>query len=300
MALIDAVGNFNRRSLERFNRIIDLTFFTNTGQVRRVICPRRGRKPSIEINGTYTDRSTLTTLNIAVKNLYLDLTDTTYTKLRIDAGYEGNTVPIEGTIQTIYQESPGPDGTTVIQLQLAKLGDWLDEYIDLNYEAGTPLVTVLNSIKTKLKISQLKTGVEAVTLKLENPFLHHGAAREAITKLESIFEDKELSIFVRSNRLCAVCGNKDIAKVHVLQYMSAPAQPNTGGEKGTYYTTITAPWMPELDLFDELIIPTRTYVKDFKLVAGVIKKQKIRVSKLSFHFSTTGSANQMTIQGSII
>lgn len=300
MELIDTIGNFNRRKLERFNRIIDLTFITRTGQVRRIYCPRRGRKPSIEINGTYTARSTLSQLNITVKNLYLDLADTGYTTLKIDAGYEGNTVSITGQIVTIYQDSPGPDGKTVIQVNIAKIGTWLNEYIDLNYETGTPLIMVLNSIKSKLKISQLKIGVQAATLKLDSPFWHHGTAREAITKLESRFEDKGLAIFVRSNKLCAVCENKDFANVHVLQYMSAPAQPNTGGEKGTYYTTITAPWMPELDLFDKLIIPARTYVKDFKLVAGLIKKQTIRVTALSFHFSTTGRANQMTVQGSNI
>ena len=300
MELIDTISSFNRRKLERFNRIIDLTFYTKSGKVRKIACPRRGRKPSIEINGTYEARSTVPTLNITIKNLYLDLTDISYTRCKVDAGYEGNLIPIEGEIFSIYQESPGPEGTTVIQLKAAKLGDWLNEYIDLNYPAGTPLIMILNSIKSKLKITQLKPGVKASTLKLKEPFMHHGPAREALIKLEEKFEGDMLSIFVRSNKLCAICGDKDIAGIKTLQYMSAPAQPNTGGEDGAYFTTITAPWMPELDMYDKLIIPARTYVRNLQLVAGLKNRQTIRVTALSFHFATTGSANQMTVQGTIV
>lgn len=288
-------------NLERYNRIINLYFFTNNGQVRSITCPHRGRKPSIEINGTFTEKNYLPTINIVVKNLYLDLTDTTYTRIRIEAGYEGNTIPLEGTIQSIYQESPGPEGTTVIQVQNASLGNWLDAEVNLNFEIGTPLATVLEAIKPKLKVTQLKVGEKAATLSIKDtPFMHTGTARDAIAKLEKRFEEYELGIFVRSNMLCAVCKNIDFAKTHTLQYMSAPPQVNTGGKKGTYYTTITAPWMPELDLYDILIIPARAYVMNFQLVAGLISTQKIRVSALSFHFATTGSTNQMTVQGTIV
>jgi hypothetical protein len=88
----------------------------------------------------------------------------------------------------------------------------------------------------------------------------------------------------------------DFAGIKIMEYLSAPPQPNTGGNGGVYYTTVTGPWMPDLNKFDRLIIPSRIYMKNFGLV-GNGKTQTIQVTELSFHFGTRGSVNSMTVQG---
>lgn len=291
-----------------FNRIIDISLIPDNSnatvpsekqKTRTITCPRHGQKPVIEINGEFWGDMTLPQFNITVKNLYLDLQKEQYAKIKVSCGYEGNTVPIEGTILSIYQESPGPDGTTIIQCQLGDLEDWLEATVNLNFEAGASLSDILDAIKTKLNASQVFMGIEAKKLSLQDPFMHNGSAREAISKLIKVFENSRLALFMRDTTLCAVCATKgDFIGTHVLQYISAPPQMNTGSEKGTYYTTITAPWMPKLRIGDLLEIPSKIYMYNYNLV-GNGKTQKIQVTAIKFHFGTTGGTNSMTVQGFI-
>ena len=283
-----------------FNKIIDVSFITNgIGIQRSIVCARRGRKPDIEITGTFTTRDYLPVFNVAIKNLYLDLQKEQYAKLKVSCGYEGNTIPLVGTILTMYQESPGPEGRTIIQCQLGNLTDWLEANVQLNFEAGTSITEILNAIKSKLKATQVITGTKAKTLTLKEKFMHDGTAREAMAKLSKVFEGDQLAVFMREQTLIAIClATSDKVGEEMLQYMSAPPQENTGDEAGTYYTTITAPWMPKLQVGDVLVIPSRVYMRNFERV-GTGKTQKIQVTNINFHFGTI-KANQMTVQGFMV
>lgn len=285
--------------LNRFNRIIDLVLYTTDGGMKTIRCPRHGRKPSIEINGTYTSRSFLESFNLTVKNFYMDLQTEQYARIKVVAGYENKTIEFEGTILTIYQEEPGPDGKTVIQCKWGKLQDWLDASGNFQFDAGASITDVLEAIKNQLKATQIKTGDNAKALTLKEPFLFNGTARGAMDHLAEMFQDKGLVVILRDTTLYANCiGDNDTVAPKIMQYMSAPPQPNTGGSDGTYYTTVTGPWMPDLNLFDKLTIPSRVYIRNFGLV-GTGKTQNIQVTQLSFHFGTTGSTNSMTVQGTI-
>lgn len=287
-------------SLERFNRIIKITFNPD-GTPEIVRCPAKGRKPSIEINGTFTTKNYLPSFNVTVKNLYLDLQGKQYTKIRIDAGYEGNTVPLEGSILTMYQEEPGPEGKTVIQCLYGNATDWLDSTIQLNYEAGTNLGVIIDALKTKVKANNISIGIKAGALVLKDPLMFDGTVRGAIEKIQKVFEEDHLSLFMQNSTLCAIClASGDFVGVKLLQYMSAPPQENTGDESGTYYTTVTAPWMPDLKIGDLLEIPSRVYIRNFGTVGGASKTQKVQVTAISFHFGTTGTTNQMTVQGFLV
>lgn len=288
-------------STSNFNRIIDVSLMGSSGTnyVKTIICPKYGRKPSIEINGTFNADMELPSFNLTIMNLHLDLTNEEYTKIKVSCGYEGNTVTIEGSILMIYPESPGPEGKTVIQCQLGSMSDWLSATVQLNFEAGSALTDILNTIKTKLNASQVFIGTSAKTLNLAQPFMHDGSAREAIAKLVKIFEKDNLAIFMRDTTLCAVCLTKgDSIATHVLKYISAPPQPNAGDERGRYYTTITAPWIPKLRVGDLLQVPSKVYMKNYGSV-GTGSTQNIQVTNISFHFGTTGSTNSMTVQGFI-
>ncbi len=284
-------------NLNKFNRIINLTFYTSAGSKKIIRCPKHGRKPDIEINGTYTAKGFLKDLNITVKNLYFDLQTEQYAEIEIEAGYEGNMVTINATILTMYQEAPGPDGRTVIQCQVGNMQDWLDATVQLNYDAGTSLIEILKAIQGKLGLTQVKPGTTAGTLILKEPFKYDGSARGALKALEERYGEENLVLFVRSTTLYAEClASGDFAGIKIMEYLSAPPQPNTGGSDGTYYTTATGPWMPDLQMFDKLIIPSRVYIRNFKVVESG-KTQTIQVTGLSFHFGTCGSVNSMTVQG---
>ncbi len=281
-----------------FNRIIDISLISPTGAPKKIVCPRHGRKPAIEINGKFYADMTLPSFNITIKNLYLDLQKEQYSEVEINCGYEGNTVLIKGTILSIYPESPGPESNTIIQCLLGYMQDWLETTVNLSFEAGASLPDILDAIKTKFGASQVFMGNNAKALTLEKqPFMHDGSAREALSKLIKVFEEKRLALFMRDSTLCAVCVTEgDFIGTHVLQYISAPPQMNPGDEHGTYYVTIKAPWMPKLRIGDLLEVPSRVYMHNLSVV-GNGKTQRIQVTAIDFYFGTTGGTNSMTVQG---
>ena len=265
-------------------------------------CPARGRKPAIEITGSYTSQSYLAAFNITIKNLYLNLKETDYSSVEVEAGYEGRTTVFTGKIYSLYQEEPGPEGKTVIQCKEGSIQPWLNATIQMTLESGTPLLSALNQIGQKLGVYSVHTGDQVKSLRIKQRFYWNGSVREAIEKLKKMYEQEKLDIFIRGNFLCAILlkDGQDFVNSYVLEYMSAPPQENTGGSDGTYWTTVTAPWMPELRIGDRLTIPSRTYIRNLIKVGSGSGLQDIQVRALSFHFSTTGGANSMTVQGNLV
>ena len=286
--------------IPQFNRIIELTIIGENGRQYIIECPRKGRKPNIEINVSYAANNSLYAFNVTVKNLYLDFVNEQYATIKLKVGYEENLVEMEGTILSIYQESPGPEGRTVIQCQEGKMQQWLDAAVQLYFEPGTNIKDILEQIKSKIGAHQVTVGNKASTLSLKTPYEHDGSAREALTKLQDFFKEDKLYVFLRNDTLCAICiGEKDYIASHKLEYTSAPIQPNAGSESGdTGYTTVTAPWIPQLRIGDKLEIPAKVYMRYLTTVnknaGGTIF---IQVFKISVHFGTTGGVNQMTVQG---
>ena len=288
--------------IPQYNRIIDLTLETSGvfTQQLKIQCPRRGRKPSIEINAKYAGNSTLYAFNVKVKNLYLDLINKQYAKIKLKVGYENNTIDMEGSILSIYQESPGPEGSTIIQCQdSGTFTTWLDAKLQVYFEAGTTLGDILEKIKEAIGANQVMMGTKARTLSLKTIFYHDGTAREALEKLEKVFMDDNLHAFLRNDMICAICyTSNDYVESFKLDYMSAPPQPNAGTSERTAYTTVTAPWIPQLKIGDRLEIPQATYMRYLTTVNAKGKAtQFIQVTAMSLHFGTTGGINSMTVQG---
>lgn len=288
--------------MQNFNRIIRLTIYTRAGGVTYIDCPTKGRKPAIEITGTFSSAGYIPAFNITVKNLYLNLKDQDYSTIEVEAGYEGRTTTFSGKIYSIYQEEPGPEGRTVIQCKEGSVQPWLDATIQMTLEAGSPLTSALNQIGQKLGVYMVHTTEHAKLLQIKQRFEYDGSVRGAIEKLKNMFGLEKLDIYLRGNYLIAIRMNdyQDFVNSYVLEYMSAPPQENTGGSDGTYYTTVTAPWMPELRIGDRLTIPSRTYIRNLVKVGTDSGTQDIQVTALSFHFSTTGGANSMTAQGFLV
>lgn len=309
-------------SLENFNRIIDLVFIpkeaslgveennlpnysvmTNKySKVKSIICPRHGIKPQIEINGVFGTALELEAFHITIKNLYLDLRTEQYSQIKVRAGYANNYIDFEAEIWNMYQDTPGPEGTTVIECKRGhKTQQWLDSIVDLNYEKGESIMSVLNKIKTSLNASGLFTGDAVKSLKLETKFQWHGSARGALDRLTNMFTSKNLQFIMQGSNLCAVClTDGDFINHRVLKYMSAPPQQNPGNKDGNWSQMITAPWMPDLLPGDKLEIPSFIYYHDRRLVGGTKKTQTLQITQMSFHFGTRGSVNQMTCSGFIV
>ena len=286
--------------ITQFTRIIELTIISDNGKEIKIPCPKKGRKPTIEINATYASTNVLQPFNVTVMNLYLeDITQ--YAKIKLTLGYENNLVEMEGSITTIYQESPGPEGKTVIQCEYGgSMTSWLDATGQFYFEKGTLLSKVLDAIKEKIGANHVTIGDKAAKLSLEAPFEFDGTARGAMAELQKNFEDKKLYVFLRNDTLCALCiTTEDYIASHKLEYTSAPVQPNAGTSDGSGgYMTVTAPWIPQLSIGDRLEIPARVYMRYLTAVnknAG--STIFMQVSEMSIHFGTTRGVNSMTVKG---
>ena len=209
---------------------------------------------------------------------------------------------MEGSILSVYQESPGPDGRTILQCQLGQLSTWLDATIQVTFDAGTSIQTVLEKFKSTIGAHQVVIGKsKAQNLKLKTIYEHDGTIRDGLTKLQNQFADEKLYVFLRNDTLCAVCiTTEDYIASHKLQYLSAPVQPNAGTEDGGYMT-LTGPWLPQLSMGDMLEVPAKVYMRYLTTVnrnAG--NSIFIQVSEMSIHFGTTGGVNSMTVKGATV
>lgn len=301
-------------NLENFNRIIDLTFIGSATRYngselalqnyqKSIYCPRYGQKPNIEINGTFGSSLTLNALHIKIQNLYLDFRTEQYSKINVRAGYANNYTTFEADIFNMFQEDPGPEGTTIILCNRGSVTQtWLSSTVSLNFEKESGLLDILQKIKTSLGLTEVSIGTKARALTLKQPLQFDGTVRGALVELEKRFQEKNLKIIMQGSVLCAICMTEgDFINSRVLQYMSAPPQQNPGDSDGNWQSMITAPWMPDLLPGDQLIIPQNVYINSGNLVGGgVAKTQKMQVQELSFHFGTRGSVNQMTCEGFIV
>lgn len=283
---------------KNWNRIIDLKFLTQEGmQIPKtaIPCPETGRKPSITITGSFTTDDYLPAFNVTVKNLYMDLPTVLYPKLEVRAGYAGRLQPFTGTIYQMYQEQPGPEGTTIIQCLNGNIKNWEDATIKIEQAAETfSLYSVLRQIATATGLS-LSVSPIAVNLAGKSKFEFEGTPKNAVSRLKQMFSDEGLYITVRGDTLYAFTKNdRSGPKDFRINFITTPAQMQAG-EEDTAYATVTAPWEPELRPGDRLTFPSKNYLKNFNVVNS--EETSIIVTTIQFHFSTTGSTNQMTVQG---
>lgn len=289
--------------IQNFNRIINLYFLDSNGNVlpnKTILCPLHGRKPNIEINGSFTQAAELGAFNIKVKNLYMDLTESAYAGIRVEAGYEGNLISFQGSIFNMYQESPSPEGSIIIQCQIGKIYDkWVGKSLSLHISKGQKLYDVLSNIASVLGLS-VSVAPSLQTLTVNQDLYLDGSILGAVQKLKQMFSTQDLVIKARENILHA-WSLKDAAGAvpRKIDYLSAPIQATAGGENGAYNVTLSARWEPQLEIGDLLMYPSKSYVK-FGVQVNSAAEQgygRIHVYNIQFQFGTVGSANNMIVRG---
>lgn len=294
-------------AIANFNRIINLSFLINTGTGAgskakykkdpnlTITCPVRGRKPAIEITGSFSTDDSLPPFNIAVKNLYMDIPESQYPQIEVTAGYESSLQTFVGSILSMYQESPGPEGRTIIQCYTGTTKSWLEETVKLQFDKeGYKLTDALQLLADALGLRLITSdSVKQMTGKTSLQF--EGKPQDAIAQLKSMFLDERLVISARADELRAYSKNdtKGINDVE-LKFLSTPPQQQAGSD-GTIYATVVAPWIPTLRPGDKITYSTWQYMKTFN--TSRTNKTSLIVDNIQFHFGTVGSVNQMTIQG---
>ena len=293
-------NGFNTMGLTNLNKIIDIDFITEAGIIdptARIKTPAKGRKPNIEITGQILPNDETLAISVIIKNLYMDLTKQKYQRVRITAGYEnGQRIAMDGTILYMYQASPGPESEIVMQLMPYVYKPWQETQVDLKFENGYTLRTILEDLSLKMgfNVPDIQPGLDST---INAPFYFSGAAKDAAAKIREHYKDvyPDLSIIATDTKIKAFSLSKGTGKTYKINYLKSPPQ-LVGGGTNAVSATITAPWQPEIKPGDKVIVNTGFYSTTNKLF-NTQQEMTIKVNTIDFHFSTVGRANQMVIMG---
>lgn len=285
--------------IERWNKIIDISFQTDAGVPLKdaIVCPRTGRKPNIEITGLMTQSQEATSFSIKIKNYYFDTTNNQYQRVTVGCGYVGSVAQqvFSGSINRMYKDFPGPEGTTVIDCIDSPVTKWLGEASDYNFDKGFSLRTAVEKI---CQVMGLDPDIAPdITEVSSAPLQIQAGGMEVIKELRARFPDVVIVPFGKTIRVYKTDGLA--TRTHTINYLSAPIQLQGGGTtKAT--AIITAPWMPEVKPGDIVIINSSYYATKSTKFHSKLEKSKFKVATVQFNFSTTTTLNQMVVLGTAI
>lgn len=293
-------------AVKNFNKIIDikLTQKVNLGntsikdrlQNNFIYCPRRGRKPDIEISGQILPEDQVSLFEVKIKNLYDTKLVSDLTQVQVSAGYENTAAAVfTGTPVNVYTSGPGPDRETVIQCTTANFGSWTGNTVKLDLKKGWRLKEAIYQINAALGFDEPNVSVKAATLTAQVPWNFTGTAKEALHQLTRDFFPS-CSAFVMNNRITITAQDgATFIQSFTLPFLSTA--PQFSGNA----VTLTAPWNPAIKPNDRVTFSSNYYTAANSLLFGAIKSTtQIVVNQIAFNFGTTNNANQMTIQGTLV
>lgn len=282
-------------AVNQLNRIIDLELFDANGRtIYKLVCPRAGRKPNIHISALLTGTSTVSGFTVKVRNLYLDSTKE-FASIKVIAGYEHSTaVAFIGSIQTIYQEEPGPESSVVIQCTVGSWRKWTEDTIELSMDEKYTISDALQKISNMAGLSAPVIGPGLTTVS-PTKLLHQGSVSDAIRIIREQFPD--VLVTYHDNRLYAwrSDGNNGMSAIK-LEFMKTPPQA-IAGENGLSWVNITSMWNPDVKPGSTVEFNSGYYKS--KLRSSASSVSTMSVVSMSINFSTVGSDNQMVLQGSV-
>lgn len=289
-------------AIDNFNRIVNIKLINAAGAVvQEIRTPPHGRKPNIQIVALLTPGSNAAQFDIHVKNFYIDLPKDNYQRVRIEAGYYGATEEIlDGSVAYIFQETPGPEGNTIIHCIDVNLENWLGNTVHLDLPEGFTLKQAMEQISAALGFNTpyIQPGLENLTSKIQ--WQYDNDAKNAIEELKKRFD----GLFIRaaSNKLSAytvdgVSAGTSGVREHTITRISAPLQVNGSNETGAVAITLTAPWDPKIRPGDIINVFTKYYTTAGYGATTTGDLEKFLVNTIQIHFGTVGAINQMVIQG---
>ena len=274
--------------MANFNKIVNLTFRTATGNAFSITTPKHGIKPQIEISGNLTMEGYTHNFEVRITNLFTDSIEGDITDIEVVAGYEGKlSAGIYGKVQNVYTETPGPDKVTVLSCISANYDSWINKTIDLKLKANFTLQNAITQVTTALGFEPAIIDLTLATKICTAPLEHNGRCSEAIAKIKSMFpgvtiitDGKKLRVFPTEAKAANMV-------VHHLPLLTQAPQ-FTGST-----VSLVAPWEPMVKPGDYITFPTTFN----KISLGSVIFDTAMVNSIQFHFATNTDANEMIVSG---
>lgn len=280
-----------------FDRIIDIELTETSGRVLTIACPRKGRKPAIEVSGNFF-ANTVQNASLKMTNFYPDKPlnagnedGAVYSWIKIYAGYaNGDTTVIEGQAFVSYTESPGPDGVTVITFFTGPLDPLKNVVLNANWKENTSINSVVDDICSKLSQgSSIK--IERKSYVSDNVKVGEGGLSvssnfaEIAAKLSKVYN---LKVYAEGKYIIVCDAELGKTDEYTLNFVTSIKKSGAG-------YTIIAPWIPGIRQNDTVILDAKYYtVENYGGIAVKFGK-RFTVITASFEFSTVGDKNTMTL-----
>lgn len=236
--------------------------------------------------------------DITIKNLYIDLNGQTAVKVAVTLGYYNNkgNDSFVGDIFYMYQQTPGPESTTIIHATLGT-STWLKNNININLEKGYTLRSAITAINKALGFSSspiFRTDIADNTS--SEPLIQNTDVRHVVDELKKRFE---VNITTRNGALVIYDSNTSVNTTpHEIKYLSAPPSVAGAGDQ-INWLNVVCPYDPSVKPGDVVVVSS-TFYKTKTMVTSTNKTTKILVMTVQFHFGTVSNVNQMTISGGVL
>ena len=257
-----------------------------------ITMPATGIKPNIGINAEFLPSNVVQNPMIRLTNFYPSKPLSDYKWFKCLAGYKDSPdwAGFEGQVWVAYQESPSPDGVTLISCATANTTDVYNAMIDLHAEKNTYLSDIFDLCAKSLSDnSGLDWTIENNLADLQIPMQvdFNGPVKDLLAKLKSIFG----FIYFFEGKAIVVCnanaGRTSLDALKINYLSSPPVQAAVG-------VTFTAPWMPELKPFMNINIDPVYFKQKYDATKVQISSTLVCYT-INVEFNTVTQQNVMTV-----
>jgi hypothetical protein len=293
-----------------FDKVINVTFTTESGQDIVIMCPKTGRKPTIKVSGQMMPQATIFSLELRITNFngVQDLaveSEPGLSNIRtvsIGVGYSGTQTlagqqageslsTINGQISNAFEETPGPDGVTVFQVLIGNYKQWNEIMLESSWDIGTSLSDVFSSLCETFGVTPV---FKADSITLPIAFFATGKVKDSLQKLSAMYDKQLLIDYDRIIMMEPIANGGTTGVSHTISLVKSPPRWNGGA-----YDVII-PYNAAIRCGDSVTINSdyvRTKFAGFQLGATGVSKppSEFTIISASFDFSTTGDENDMEL-----
>lgn len=286
-------------NFDQWNRIINIEFLNKDGTVKyKITTPPHGRKPDIETNYEQVSTTSVHAMHLTIRNFYLyNIPDYgKITRINVEWGYEGRSNKFGASVQEMYQTEPGPDSSTVIIFFPGNVLNWIDKTVSGVVDKNSSFENAVNFVTNTLGIDAPIIQNDLKSVALVNKIEFNCTGREALQKLQTFFPDYIFLIDGDCIKVFSEKGEYEGAKIHTINYMSAPVQLTGGSGVAVTCTTL---FNPAIKCGDIVEIPSQMY-ESTTIVRSTYKYIRFKPYRISVHFSTVKNVNKMVLEGTSI
>lgn len=283
-----------------FDRFVNLTLTDANGVESKIVTPKTGRKPNIQISGSAIQSNVLPSVSVRVVNFYSSTAIADLTKIAIEAGYYSSAMgrtTLRGNLNNmgvgwVYQESPSPDGITNFNFMVGDYGSWTSANCTVSHPdgAGLTVEALLKEAVSGLGLNVV-AGPRVKNLIWSAKVEASGSVKDFVTMLA---DTKGFIVQVWGSDLLAYYQNEGHSVDRVpkeITYLSSPPQKQT-----PVTISFVAPWRPDIRCGDLIKINPQYAKQSYGGSLGSSDSDTTYVvTTMEFDFSTVDSTNTMRI-----